>query len=97
MEQTAQSRSACRGPWRALCIALFFSAVTGLVWAIVHFAGSGDHAHSASDGAQLFALTLGPIWAASIGSRSARSRRCTLFTRKPGASTAPDERPWHER
>lgn len=94
MEQTAQNRPACRGPWRALCIALLVAVAAGLAWAVVHFATGGDRGHSASDGAQLFALTLGPIWAIAGGSRGCR---CALFTRKARAGAVPDRRAWHER
>ena len=74
MEQTAQSRPACRGPWRALCLGALVAGVTALVWAIAHFGTRGDRTHSGSDGAELFALMIGPLCAFATTTR--RSRAC---------------------
>jgi hypothetical protein len=93
MEQTPQSRTVCKGPWRQLAIAASFASATALIWAAFQFGTDGDKSDAAAAGAQIFGLSLGPIWA-GVG---ARRCRCTLFRRKTKARFETDQRPWHER
>ena len=93
MEQTEQRRTPCEGPWRQLALAAAISAATAMIWAAFQFGTDGSKSDAAAVGAQMFGLSLGPIWAGV----SARRGRCTIFSRKPKADPDTAQRPWHER
>jgi hypothetical protein len=87
MERTDENPTRCKGPWSGLALA----GATAMIWAAFQVGTDGSKADAAAAGAQMFALSLGPIWACS------GARRCTLFSCKAKAIPDTDQRPWHER
>jgi hypothetical protein len=91
MERADENPTRCKGPWSGLALAGAVAGATAMIWAAFQFGTDGGKADAAAAGAQMFALTLGPIWACS------GARRCRMFSRKAKASPDTDQRPWHER
>ena len=93
MEQTAPIEPACKRPWSSLALAAAFVVAAAMVWTAFRFGTDGGKPDAAAAGAQMFLLSLGPIWAGA----GARRCRCPLFSRKAKPSPEADQRPWHER
>ena len=93
MEHAAPNKPACKRPWSPLTLAAALMVATAMIWAAFRFGTDGGKPDAAAAGAQMFLLSLGPIWACS----GARRGRCTLFSRKAKPSPDTDQRLWHER